>query len=94
MCYPTPSETGRRDPLTVEQLIEQNRAMKDISDEYDVPIHSHSYGGDIEFAYQHFPFVLGPRLSLAHCTGISEKEVKILADTGTSVCSGPSYRLL
>lgn len=90
MCYPTPSGVGRRDPLTVEQLIEQNRAMKDISDEYDVPIHSHSYGGDIEFAYQHFPFVLSPRLSLAHCTGITDTEIKILSDTGTSVCSGPS----
>ena len=68
----------------------QNRAMKDISERYGVPIHSHSYGGDIEFARRHFPFVLGPRLSLAHCTGISDEEVRILADTGTSVCSGPS----
>ncbi|MFW6207191.1 MAG: amidohydrolase family protein [Spirochaetota bacterium] len=90
MCYPTPSGVGRRDPLSVEQQIAQNRAMRDIAEEFDVPIHSHSYGGDIEFAYRHFPFVLGPWLSLAHCTGISEEEVKILAATGTSVCSGPS----
>ena len=90
LCYPTPSGVGRRDPLSVDQQIAQNRAMKDISEEFDVPVHSHSYGGDIEFAYQHFPFMLGPRLSLAHCTGINAEEVKILADTGTAVCSGPS----
>jgi len=90
MCYPTPSGVGRREPLTIEQHIAQNRAMKDVSEEFGVPMHAHSYGGDIEFAHRHFPFVLGPGLSLAHCTGISADEVQILADTGTSVCSGPS----
>jgi len=90
MAYPTPSGVGRRDPLTVEEQIAQNRAMKDIADEFGVPVHAHSYGGDIQFAHKHFPFMLGPHLSLAHCTGIDEEEVRILAETGTSVCSGPS----
>ena len=90
LCYPTPSGVGFRKGLSVEQHVAQNRAMKDISESYGVPIHSHSYGGDIVFARQHFPFVLGPRLSLAHCTGITDEEVRILADTGASVCSGPS----
>jgi len=90
MCYPTPSGVGRRDPLSVEEQIAQNRAMKDISEEFGVPVHAHSYGGDIKFAYRHFPFMLGPHLSLAHCTGIDEEEVGILAETGTHVCSGPS----
>jgi cytosine/adenosine deaminase-related metal-dependent hydrolase len=34
--------------------------------------------------------MLGPHLSLAHCTGIAEEEIALLAETGTSVCSGPS----
>ena len=90
MCFPTPSGVGRRDPLSVEELVAQNRAMLDISEEFHVPVHAHSYAGDIKFAKRHFPFILGPRLSLAHCTGIDQEEVEILAETGTSVCSGPS----
>lgn len=90
MCYPTPSGVGSRPPLSIEDQIAQNRAMKDISEEFNVPVHGHSYGGDISFAWKHFPFIFGPELSLAHCTGISDDEIQILADTGTNVCSGPS----
>jgi cytosine/adenosine deaminase-related metal-dependent hydrolase len=90
LCYPTPSGVGRRDPLSIDQHIQQNRAMKEISDDFGVPVHAHSYGGDIRFAREHFPFILGPSLSLAHCTGIDREEVRILADRGVSVCSGPS----
>ncbi|MFO7849983.1 MAG: amidohydrolase family protein [Spirochaetia bacterium] len=90
LCYPTPSGVGYREGLSLQDHIDQNRAMKDISEKYDVPLHSHSYRGDIKYAQQHFPFVLGPHLSLAHCTGISEEEIRILSETGTSVCSGPS----
>ena len=89
-CYPAPSAVGRRDPLSPAELTAQNRAMKDISLELGVPVHAHSYGGDIAFAREHFPFILSPRLSLAHCTGIDAEEVQILADTGVRVCSGPS----
>ncbi|MBN2051685.1 MAG: amidohydrolase family protein [Spirochaetales bacterium] len=89
-CYPTPSGVGRRDPLSPAELTAQNRAMKDISLEFGVPVHAHSYGGDLSFAREHFPFILSPDLSLAHCTGIDEEEIKILADTGVGVCSGPS----
>ena len=90
LCYPTPSGVGRRDPLSVEAQKAQNRAMKDISLEFGVPVHAHSYGGDIRFAREHFPFILSENLSLAHCTGIDSEEIQILADTGTNVCSGPS----
>ncbi|MFP4619022.1 MAG: amidohydrolase family protein [Spirochaetaceae bacterium] len=90
LCYPTPSGVGYREGLSLEEHIAQNRAMKDISEKYGVPLHSHSYSGDISYAREHFPFILGPHLSLAHCTGISEEEIQILSETGTSVCSGPS----
>ncbi len=90
LCYPTPSGVGYREGLSLEEHIAQNRAMKEISEKYGVPLHSHSYSGDISFAQEHFPFILGPHLSLAHCTGISEEEIQLLSETGTSVCSGPS----
>ena len=89
LCYPTPSGVGRREGLSLEEHVAQNRAMRDIADEFGVPVHAHSYGGDILFAKEYFPFILGPGLSLAHCTGIDSEEVRILAGTGTSVCNGP-----
>lgn len=89
LCYPTPSGVGRREGISLEEHVAQNRAMRNIADEYGVPVHGHSYAGDILFAKEHFPFMLGPRLSLAHCTGISPEEVSILAGTGTHVASGP-----
>ena len=62
--------------------------MKAIADECNVPIHGHAYQGDILYAFKHFD-ILGPHLSLAHVTGISDEEIGILADTGTHVLSGP-----
>jgi cytosine/adenosine deaminase-related metal-dependent hydrolase len=90
LCYPTPSGVGRRAPLSLEEHVAQNRAMREVAAEFGVPVHAHAYGGDVAFAREHFPFMLGPWLSLAHCTGISEQEVRLLADAGVSVCSGPA----
>lgn len=88
LCYPTPSGVGYREGLTTEELVQQNAAMKTISEEFGVPVHGHAYQGDILYAYKHFD-ILGPNLSLAHVTGISDEEIRILADTGTHVLSGP-----
>jgi cytosine/adenosine deaminase-related metal-dependent hydrolase len=87
-CYPTPSGVGYREGLSREELVRQNAAMKAIADEFDTPVHGHAYRGDVRYAFEHFD-ILGPSLSLAHVTGIDEEEIRILADTGTHVCSGP-----
>ena len=88
LCYPTPSGVGYRAGLSREELVKQNAAMKAIADEFHVPVHGHAYQGDILYAFNHFD-ILGPHLSLAHVTGISDEEIDILADTGTHVVSGP-----
>jgi 5-methylthioadenosine/S-adenosylhomocysteine deaminase len=88
LCYPTPSGVGYREGLSRDDLIRQNAAMRAIADECNVPIHGHAYQGDILYAFNHFD-ILGPDLSLAHVTGISDEEIRILADTGTHVLSGP-----
>ena len=62
--------------------------MGAVANEFDVPVHGHAYKGDILYAFKHFD-ILGPNLSLAHVTGISDEEIRILADTGTHVLSGP-----
>ncbi|WZL72543.1 amidohydrolase family protein [Clostridiaceae bacterium 35-E11] len=87
-CYPTPSAIGNLKELTIDQLKAQSKAMRDVAEEFGTPIHSHSFGGDIKFAYEHLD-ILGPKVFTAHVTGISEEEIKIIADTGTNVCSGP-----
>ena len=88
LCYPTPSGVGYREGLKAEELVQQNAAMHAIAGEFGVPVHGHAYQGDILYAFKHFD-ILGPKLSLAHVTGISDEEIRILADTGTHVLSGP-----
>ena len=88
LCYPTPSGVGYRAGLSRDALVVQNAAMKSIAEEFGVPVHGHAYKGDILYAAEHFD-ILGPRLSLAHVTGISVAEIRLLADTGTHVLSGP-----
>lgn len=86
------SNLGPEKALTEEQSVRQIKAMREISLKYGVLLHGHSYGGGIAFAEKHCPECLGPDVSLAHCTGISPGEVKILARTGTTVATGPSTK--
>lgn len=87
-CYPTPSYIGYRKSMSIEKLKSQNKAMKCISEEFGTPIHSHAYKGDVKFAYENLD-ILSEKVSLAHVTGVDSEEIKILAETGTHVCSGP-----
>jgi cytosine/adenosine deaminase-related metal-dependent hydrolase len=64
--------------------------MRRLADRYRVGIHTHSYGGAIEYVYTRFEGVLDSDVLLAHCTGLSEREVEILATTRTAVAHCPS----
>lgn len=86
--YPGPAAIGWLPGSSMEDLRKQHKAMKDISLEFGVPIHSHAFAGGIQLAYDELD-VLGPNLFISHVTGISEREIDILAETGTHVCSGP-----
>lgn len=93
--FSTPS---RYDPMyKPEQLkvaYDQARLMGETAREYGLRIHTHAYGGTIEFIKKEFEGVLGPHVCLAHCQGISKEEIQILADTGTSVAYSPRARRL
>ncbi len=91
-CAVTPSGVGRKKGMSDEFSAMENRAMYEISREFDVIVHTHSYGGDIEFLYETTPEILNPRTSLTHCTNLSEREVAILAETGAWVFHGPTTR--
>jgi len=85
-----PSRIGMAPPNSPAFAIEQMREMRRIADEYGTRLHSHSYRGDIKFTYENSRRCLGPDVLLAHCTGITDEEVALLAETGTHVTSGPS----
>lgn len=90
ICIVAPGRMGLRPDESREMNIRHNREMDRLAREYDVPLHTHAYGGDVQFLYDTTPEVLTPRLSLVHSTGYSDRELEILAETGAYVFHGPT----
>ena len=86
----SPSVMGRKAGLSDEQSAAENLAMHRLAEKYGTILHTHAYAGDIKFMSETTPEVLTPRLSLTHSTGISEEEIRIIAETGAWVFHGPS----
>ncbi|MBE5781001.1 MAG: hypothetical protein E7328_04190 [Clostridiales bacterium] len=89
-CIVAPGKMGFRPDQSAEDNITHNKTMYRLSREYDVPLHTHAYGGDVQFLFDTTPEVLSPRMSLTHSTGYSHRELEILRDTGTYVFHGPT----
>ena len=104
MVYPGPSSImpsfrdGPRQidptnpPLATQLDHDQADAMMRLAVEYDTGIHTHAYGGQFTAAKRGGVDCLGPRYSIAHCAGITDEEVRIIAETGTNVVHGPLTR--
>lgn len=71
---------------------DQANAMRRLAEQYDTGIHTHAYGGQFTAAKRAGVDCLGPRYSIAHCSGITPEEVQIIAATGTNVVHGPMTR--
>lgn len=83
------------------------REVKKLSDEYDVVVHTHASEnrGEIEVVenergmrnvlYIDSVGLTGPRLVLAHCIHLDEKEMEVLASSGTHIahCPGSNLKL-
>ena len=78
----TPPQASERSIAGLERVVE-------LAAEHDLPIQAHCYGGQVEAAAKAVPEILSPSLSLAHCAGISEKEIELLADNGVAASHGP-----
>ena len=89
-CIVAPSVMGRKTGLSDAEAAEENRAMNRLAEEYGTIVHTHAYGGDVEFLWETSPEVLKPSLSLTHSTNLSEKEIEIVAKTGAYIFHGPS----
>lgn len=85
-----PGRMGCRPEMSWEENIFQNKTMAQLAQEYEVPLHTHAYGGDVKFMYETSPEILTPALSLTHSTGYSEEEIDILKGTGAFVIHGPT----
>jgi cytosine/adenosine deaminase-related metal-dependent hydrolase len=85
---------SRLDPMFREEQIpfarRQAEDMRRLADKYRTGIHTHSYGGAIQYVHDHFDGLLGPDVVLAHCTGLSPSEVEIFAQTDARVSHCPS----
>lgn len=72
-------------------LLEKIEVMKQVIKKWKLKLHTHAYSPQIKFAEEKLE-ILGPHVSLAHCTGLSEEEIQILARNDTKVCHSPSAR--
>jgi cytosine/adenosine deaminase-related metal-dependent hydrolase len=76
-------------------LLEKSMEIRELADKYGVQIHTHVFGGSIEFGLEKFGKnnlykLLGPDVVLAHCNSLTQKEIQILRETETKVASAPS----
>jgi len=72
---------------------EKVEAMKRVMEKWELKLHTHAYSPQIKFACEELD-ILGPNVSLAHCTGLLDEEIQMLARTGTKVCHSPSARAI
>ena len=76
-------------PRFVKYARQQAKIIKRLLAEYEVGLRSNAFGGAVSWAHRELG-LLGPRVVLAHCTGLSPSEIEIFASTGTRVAHCPS----
>ena len=93
ICIVAPGSIGYN-PLaeTKDFAVWKNKEMYRIAKEYGSPLHTHLYGGGVQFVYDTTPELLNPTTSLTHSTGLSQREIEIFAETGAVLFHGPTTR--
>jgi cytosine/adenosine deaminase-related metal-dependent hydrolase len=76
---------GEATPRAAEAM----RRVAALAEEYDLPVQAHAYGGHVAAAAGAAPELLSERLSLAHCAGVSTRELDLMAEHGVSASHGP-----
>jgi cytosine/adenosine deaminase-related metal-dependent hydrolase len=67
----------------------QAEAISELQRKYRVTFWTHIYGNSVEYAHDQKLELLGPRTVLSHCTGISERAISIMRETGTHAAHHP-----
>lgn len=68
---------------------EQLRRASRLAADRDLAFHAHAYGGMVAAAADACPAALTDRLFLAHCAGLRERELDLLAEHGVGASHGP-----
>ncbi len=92
LCIVAPGNISPAKGDSVEFAAWKNREMARIAKENGVAFHTHVNAGGIQFAYDYTPELLTKTTSLTHATGISEREIEIIAETGATIFHGPTTR--
>jgi cytosine/adenosine deaminase-related metal-dependent hydrolase len=67
----------------------QAEAVAHLQRQYGVTFWTHAYGNAVEYAHDERLGLLGPATILSHCTGISERAIGIMRDTGSHAAHHP-----
>lgn len=87
--YVGPSAISPTDDPEDALARQQVNGVQELVERYGAGLHTHAYRGQIAAAHAIRPEILGPHASIAHCAGITDEEIAILARTGASATSGP-----
>ena len=77
------------DPDKERWVRRQAEAALDLMTRHDVGFWTHMYGNSIEYAHDEKLGLLGPRTILSHCTGITERAIAIMRETGAHAAHHP-----
>lgn len=76
-------------PEREQWVRKQAEAIRDLQKKHRVMFWTHMYGNAIEYTHDEKLDLLGPDTVLSHCTGISERAIGIMRDTGTHAAHHP-----
>lgn len=85
-----PSRMGNRPEIDEKTNEYFDSEMYRISRKYNLPLHTHIYGGDIKAIYNRTPQILGPWMSCVHCIWIDDEEIDIMSKTKPYFFHGPT----
>jgi 5-methylthioadenosine/S-adenosylhomocysteine deaminase len=92
----TTSRYGHRyGPDDIPVMVEKAEEIRSLADRLGVQIHTHIFGGSVDFALEHFgkervERLLGPDVVVAHGNGLKPSEVEVIGRTRTNVATAPS----
>ena len=76
-------------PEREQWIHKQAEAIAHLQKKHGVTFWTHMYGNAVEYAHDEKLGLLGPDTILSHCTGISERAIGIMRDTGTHAAHHP-----
>lgn len=76
-------------PQREQWVRRQAEAIAHLKKKHGVTFWTHMYGNAVEYAHDENLGLLGPDTILSHCTGISERAIGIMRDSGTHAAHHP-----